>query len=110
MIVDVAPEFLPDIEASSLDNSNESKVIMFVGETGSGKTTQINAFISYLLGGDLQDKKRILVIDDRNSDQANSITRYITIYRIRPISELFEGKTFYIIDTPGYGDTSGPLR
>ena len=110
IMVDVAPEFEPQIKASNFTDEEKSKVIMFVGETGTGKTTQINAFISYMLGGDLQDKKRILVIDDRNSDQAASITRYITIYRIRPISELFEGKTFYIIDTPGYGDTSGIHR
>ena len=110
ILVDVAPEFKPHIKASSFEDKLKSKVIMFVGETGSGKTTQINAFISYLLGGDLQDEKRILVIDDRNTDQALSITRYITIYQIRPISHLLDGKTYYIIDTPGYGDTSGIHR
>ena len=109
-MVDVASEFEPHIAASSYDDENNSKVIMFVGETGSGKTTQINAFISYLLGADLKDEKRILVIDDRNMDVASSITQYITIYCIRPISELFEGKTYYIIDTPGFGDTAGMQR
>ena len=113
VMVDVAPEFLPEIEGSTLKNEKsekDSKVIMFVGETGSGKTTQINAFISYLLGGDIKDKKRILLVDDRNHDQALSVTKHITIYRLRPISDVMEGKTFHIIDTPGYGDTSGIKR
>ena len=112
-MVDVAPEFRPEIKGSTLKgtkNEINSKVVMFVGETGSGKTTQINAFISYLLGGDIHDKKRILVVDDRESDQAFSVTKHITIYRIRPISDVMEGKTFHIIDTPGYGDTSGIKR
>ena len=110
LMVDVAPEFEPNIKASR--NKEEMKVIMFVGETGAGKTTQINAFLSYLFDCDLSDQKRILVVDDRKceDEEALSTTKYITIYRIRPFSDLFEGKTFYIIDTPGYGDTSGPER
>ena len=66
---------------------------------------QINAFNSFLLGGELSDSHRILLIDDRNLDQTKSITRYITVYKIRPLTDSFNSNTFYIIDTPGYGDT-----
>ena len=104
LIVDVVPEYAPEILAAEPTDDN-ARMIMFVGETGSGKTTQINAFISFLLGGELSDSHRILLIDDRNLDQTKSITRYITVYRIRPLAESFNNNTFYIIDTPGYGDT-----
>ena len=53
------------------------------------------------------------MIDDKKceDEEALSTTKYhITIYSIRPFSDLSNGKTFYIIDTPGYGDTSGPER
>ena len=98
LMVDVAPEFEPNIKASR--NKEEMKVIMFVGETGAGKTTQINAFFSYLFDCDLSDQKRILVVDDRKceDEEALSTTKYITVYRIRPFSDLFNGKTFYIIE------------
>ena len=104
MIVDVVPEYAPEISAAKPDGET-ARIIMFVGETGSGKTTQINAFVSFLLGGNLTDTHRILLIDDRNLDQSKSITRYITVYRVRPLSDRFCQNTFYIIDTPGYGDT-----
>ena len=104
LIVDVVPEYAPEIPAAEPTDDN-ARMIMFVGETGSGKTTQINAFISFLLGGELSDSHRILLIDDRNLDRTKSITRYITVYRIRPLAESFNNNTFYIIDTPGYGDT-----
>ena len=103
LIVDVVPEYAPEIPAAEPTDDNAR--MMFVGETGSGKTTQINAFISFLLGGELSDSHRILLIDDRNLDRTKSINRYITVYRIRPLAESFNNNTFYVIDTPGYGDT-----
>ena len=104
LIVDVVPDYAPEIIPAQPE-TEDSRMIMFVGETGSGKSTQINAFVSYLCGGDLNDSHRILLVDDRNLDQSNSVTRYITVYRIRPLADSFHRKTFYIIDTPGYGDT-----
>ncbi|KAA8494090.1 Neoverrucotoxin subunit beta [Porphyridium purpureum] len=104
-VVDVAPEFMPEVTAHNARDEENTKIIVFVGASGHGKSTQINAFFSYLLGGELDDSARIMVIDDRGADQAKSVTKYITCYRVRPFSPLFEGKTLWIVDTPGYGDS-----
>ncbi len=80
---------------------------VFAGSSGHGKSTQINAFVSYMLGGETDDFARIMVVDDRGANQAQSVTQYVTCYRIRPLSSLFKGKTVLIVDTPGYGDARG---
>ena len=104
IIVDVIPEIQPELQYAEIKDE-KARAIMFVGETGAGKTTEINAMVSYLLEADLSDQCRIMLVDDRSANQAESVTRYITVYRLRPHSYAFEGCTFYIIDTPGYGDT-----
>ncbi|PNP59433.1 hypothetical protein THARTR1_00923 [Trichoderma harzianum] len=109
-IVDVAAEFKPEIRGSSTTDRTNTIVVVFAGTSGHGKSTEINAFISYLLGGEPDDSARIMVIDDRNANQAQSVTQYVTCYCIRPLSPLFEGKTLVIVDTPGYGDSRGVNR
>ncbi|KAM0330220.1 hypothetical protein ACHAQA_004395 [Verticillium albo-atrum] len=109
-IVDVAPEFKPEIKASPLEDRNKTVVAVFAGTSGHGKSTEINAFISYLLGGEVDDPARILVIDDRGAKQSDSVTQIVTCFRIRPLSPLFQGKTLLIVDTPGYGDSRGVER
>ncbi|KAK6339773.1 hypothetical protein TWF718_009167 [Orbilia javanica] len=106
-IVDVAAEFKPEIAASPIEDPDKTVVAVFVGTTGHGKSTQINAFISYLLGGGPDDPVRILAIDDRGAEQSSSVTQIVTCFRIRPLSSEFQGKTVLIVDTPGYGDTRG---
>ena len=107
IMVDVAPEFQPDIMQSPQE---EACVLMFTGPTGAGKSTEINAFVSFLLGGDLSDSRRIMLIDDREANQDKSVTQWITVYRLRPLTPTFQGKTLYIVDPPGYGDTDGPKQ
>ncbi|KAL5087851.1 hypothetical protein Trisim1_007502 [Trichoderma cf. simile WF8] len=106
-IVDVAPEYEPELLPSDIHDSNKTIVAVFTGTSGHGKSTEINAFISYLLGGEADDAARIMVIDDRGAKQEQSVTKYVTCYRVRPHSPLFGGKTFLIVDTPGYGDSRG---
>ncbi|EOA81113.1 hypothetical protein ACJQWK_07980 [Exserohilum turcicum] len=109
-IVDVAPEFEPETEPASIPDQDNTIVVIFAGCTGHGKSTEINAFISYLLGGAVDDHARIMVIDDRGANQAGAVTQFVTCYRLRPLSSLFQGKTLLIVDTPGYGDTRGVER
>lgn len=106
-IVDVAAEFEPEVTPADIDDQENTIVVVFVGTSGHGKSTEINAFVSYLLGGEADDWARIMVIDDRGTHQAHSVTQYVTCYRVRPLSPLFNHKTLLIVDTPGYGDTKG---
>ena len=81
--------------SQSLENM---KVGVFTGGSGNGKSTEINAFISCLLQGDLDDSLRLMVVDDRKAigDTASSMNKYVICYRIWPLSPLFEGKTLVI--------------
>ncbi|WKT40267.1 hypothetical protein QSH57_005073 [Fusarium oxysporum f. sp. vasinfectum] len=106
-IVDVAAEFEPSIPAADIRDPKNTIVAIFTGTSGHGKSTEINAFVSYLLGGEIEDSARIMTIDDRGTSQTGSVTQFVTCFRIRPFSPLFQGKTMLIVDTPGYGDTRG---
>ncbi|KAF5898842.1 uncharacterized protein DAT39_011415, partial [Clarias magur] len=78
-----------------------------VGETGTGKTTLINAVVNYILGVKFTDEAWFKITeevgDNHMSAQAKSRNE-ITVYEIYVESSPI-GLT--IIDTPGYGDTRG---
>ncbi|KAH7303384.1 hypothetical protein B0I35DRAFT_365004 [Stachybotrys elegans] len=109
-ILDVATEFDKATPAADIQDTERTAVAVFAGSSGHGKTTQINAFISFLLGGKPSDSARVMVVDDRLADQSGSVTQCVMCYRIRPFSPLFEGKTLLIVDTPGFGDSRGWRR
>ncbi|KAF3206843.1 hypothetical protein TWF192_003049 [Orbilia oligospora] len=106
-IVDVAIEFKPEIKAASIEDVENTVVAVFIGASGHGKSTEINAFISYLLGGRLDDPADIMVIDDCEvvAEKSCLVTQIVTCFRIRPLSPIFNGKTLLIVDTPGYGNS-----
>nr|XP_055037876.1 uncharacterized protein LOC129425860 [Misgurnus anguillicaudatus] len=81
------------------------KIILMVGETGSGKTTLINTMINYICGVQRKDKVWFEITDDQsNTSSAHSQTSDVTVYDVY-IQETSVDLT--IIDTPGYGDTRG---
>ena len=88
-------------------SSNEESIsIIFVGQSGTGKSTFINAYVNYLLGITHYDDIRYkLIIGDKSKekDQTKSQTDFITIYNVR--SPKYNNKLFKLIDTPGAGDT-----
>ena len=74
-------------------------VLMFVGETWSGKTTLINAYINYILGINYVDDFRYKIINQKfNKDNDQSQTNEIGIYNIKAP----DGTILKIIDTPGF--------
>ena len=92
-----------DIECSSKE---EFISILFVGQSGTGKSTFINAYVNHLLGITKNDDIRYkLILGDKSKEkgQTKSQTDNITIYNVR--STKYNNKLFKLIDTPGAGDT-----
>ncbi|KAK9952915.1 hypothetical protein ABG768_016943 [Culter alburnus] len=87
------------------DKNKPHKIILMVGETGTGKTKLINAMINYMLDVKREDKVWFEFTDDQSDrTSAHSQTSRITVYGVY----LQESKTdLTVIDTPGYGDTRG---
>ncbi|XP_067297291.1 uncharacterized protein [Pseudorasbora parva] len=88
------------------DRNKQNKVILMVGETGSGKTTLINTMINHLLGVTFEDQEfyQITEEDEEDRDETQTQTSEITVYE----AFVEENPTsLTIIDTPGYGDTGG---
>ena len=75
------------------------KVLLLVGTQGQGKSTLINRMINHIFGVEYTNKFRFQLVDEKETT-TTCITKY-TIYN----SKL--NFIVSIIDTPGFGDTSG---
>ncbi|KAL6491155.1 hypothetical protein MHYP_G00015000 [Metynnis hypsauchen] len=85
----------------------QNKVILLVGETGTGKTTLINAIVNYTLGVKIDDDVWFEITEDEaaeTADQTETQTTEVTVYEVFVQEKEF---SVTIIDTPGYGDTRG---
>ena len=104
--VDVAPGFNSKEPFGKLE---DSLVFVLTGETGSGKSTHINAMVNYLYGVELDDDFRILLVDDSGKKATGSVTQHITVYKLRFFKEMTTSrKSILLVDSPGFGDTRGP--
>ena len=83
-------------------------VMLLVGETGSGKTSWINAFVNFVFDVKRNDPFRFKIIEDGEENvQTESQTQWITIYRLRYQQGMAVNYDITLIDTPGFGDTRG---
>ena len=81
------------------------RVLMLVGATGAGKTTLINGIANYILGVEWKDDFRFKVISDEGkASQIHSQAKNITAYTFHSTIVPYR---LTLIDTPGFGDTSG---
>ncbi|XP_016339867.1 uncharacterized protein LOC107687155 [Sinocyclocheilus anshuiensis] len=86
------------------DSKKPHKTLLMVGETGTGKTTLINAIVNYMLGVKREDKVWFEITDDQGNWKDHSSTAIITVYGVYD-QKIPDDLT--IIDTPGYGNTHG---
>uniref|UniRef100_A0A9J8BWC0 AIG1-type G domain-containing protein n=1 Tax=Cyprinus carpio carpio TaxID=630221 RepID=A0A9J8BWC0_CYPCA len=87
------------------DRNKLNKVILMVGQTGTGKTTIINTMVNYLLGVKFEDQEFYYITEENeDKDQSQSQTSEITVYEVF-VEE--NPTSLTIIDTPGYADTEG---
>ena len=94
----------PNIKLSDIEESSSISLLV-VGQTGSGKTTLLNAFINALMDIKITyDFRYKIIVENFNHSQAFSMTKSVNIYNIKPHGNI---PAIKIIDTPGFGDTSG---
>ena len=87
------------------NSEKEAKIILFVGKTGDGKTTAINAFFNVMKGVRLEDSFRFILIQEpkKEKGQAESQTDGVHIYYLKDLNN----KPLIILDSQGFGDTRG---
>ena len=93
-----------------------TKIIMMAGMTGAGKSLMINNIVNYVFGVNCEDDFRLKLIletdeiadrKDGTTDVADSMTRFVTSYRLAYQKGFRVKYSLILIDTPGFGDSRG---
>ena len=81
----------------------DARILLFIGKTGDGKSTAINAFFNLIKGVKLEDDYRLYLIRENPKKKGESMTDGLHLYYLRD----YENKPIIIIDSQGFGDTRG---
>ncbi|XP_056247410.1 uncharacterized protein LOC130178870 [Seriola aureovittata] len=93
------------------ESLRRNRTIILLGATGSGKSTMINAMISYIVGGEWKDGFRFTLTDeDQSRSGAENQTSEVTVYKIHHQEGFKINYSLTIVDTPGFGNTRGIER
>ncbi|XP_053502833.1 uncharacterized protein LOC128621217 isoform X1 [Ictalurus furcatus] len=101
-----AGERLKRVVFGKKDENKPHKTILIVGETEAGKSTIINAMVTYMLGVGSEDRSWCEIIETKEN-QTGSQTNAVTVYDVFTKHSLF---SLTIIDTPGFGSTKGIIE
>ena len=88
-----------------ISDEKNAIIMLFIGKTGDGKTTAINALFNIIKGIKLEDNYRFILIKEKTKEkgQAESQTDGLHLYYIKDKNN----NPIILIDSQGFGDTRG---
>eukprot|EP01083_Nonionella_stella_P076672 209052_1 len=102
MMVNVKDRTIKQVEFTTNDEDiKQNRTLLFVGETGSGKTSTINSIMNYLFEAQFEGSRYRLITEKSTKKQTESQTSTISVYNLKPTAIDYE---VTIVDTPGFGN------